>query len=91
VKKGAANEKAEDPKPFKIKQSYTIRDVINQKYRYLVEAEIPGQPSDKGYIGCYQRALTTVYRNMSEDNLKEAEEILESWNNHGPPTEVQLK
>ena len=80
-----------DPKPKKIKQVYSIRDVIKQHYRELVEAEIPYKPTDKEYIGSYQRAVTTILKNMSENDLEEAEKIMESWNKEGAPAEVQLK
>jgi len=83
--------KGGDPKPTKVKPVYSIRDVIKQHYRELVEAEIPYKPTDKEYIGSYQRAVTTVLKNMSEQDVEEAEEIVESWNKQGAPAEVQLK
>jgi hypothetical protein len=83
--------KGGDPQPKKIKQVYTIRDVIKQHYRDLVEAQISFKPTDKEYIGSYQRAVTTVLKNMTEEEVEEAEEILESWNKQGAPPEIQLK
>ena len=80
-----------DPKPTKLKQVYTIRDVIKQNHRSLVEAEIPHKSTDKDYIGSYQRAVTAVLKNMAEEDLEEAEEIVELWNKQGAPPEVQLK
>jgi hypothetical protein len=80
-----------DPKPTKIKQVYTIRDVVKQHYRERVEAKIPYKPTDKEYIGSYQRAVTTVVNNMSDEDVEEAEEIVELWNKRGAPAEVQLK
>jgi hypothetical protein len=65
--------------------------VIKQHHRELVEAEIPYKPTDKEYIGSYQRAVTTVLNNMSEKELEEAEEIVDSWNKQGAPAEAQLK
>lgn len=83
--------KGGDPKPTKVKQVYSLRDVIKQHHRGLVEAEIPYKPTDKEYIGSYQRAVTTVLKNMSEKEVEEAEEIVDSWNKEGAPAEVQLK
>lgn len=77
--------------PIKIKQVYTIRDVIKQNYRTLIEAEIPFKPTDKNYIGSYQRAVTTVQQNMSDGELKNIEETAEMWNKQGAPTNVQQK
>jgi hypothetical protein len=80
-----------EPKPSKIKSVYTVRDVIKQHHRELVEAEIPYEPTDKEYIGRYQRAVTTVQNNMTKKELKEMEKIVETWNKQGAPAEVQLK
>jgi hypothetical protein len=80
-----------DPKPKKIKQVYKIRDVIKQRHRDLVEAEIPYKSTDKEYLGSYQSAVTTVLQNMTESELEEAEEMVELWNAQGAPAEVQLK
>jgi hypothetical protein len=80
-----------DPKPKKIKQVYSLRDVIKQIHRDLIEAEIPHKPTDKAYIGSYQRAVTAVHRKMSKTQLKEAEKMVDLWNGKGAPAEVQLK
>jgi hypothetical protein len=78
-------------KPKKTKKFYTIRDVIKQHYADRVGAQIPYKPNEKEYIGSYQRAVTTVLKNMTENDLEEAEKIVESWNAQGAPAEVQLK
>jgi hypothetical protein len=89
--KKEATVESRDPKPRKLKQVYTMRDVIKQQYRELIEAEIPYKPADKEFIGCYQRAVTAVLQNLSDEDVEEAEGILESWNEKGAPAEVQLK
>jgi len=81
----------DDSKPIKIKQVYTIRDVIKQSYRALIEDEIPFKPTDKDYISSYQRAVTTVINNMSTTELEKVEETAEIWNKQGAPPQVQLK
>ena len=83
--------KAGDPKPMKLKQIYTIWDVIKQHYQELVEAEIPYKLTNKEYIESYQCAVTTVLRNMSKKDIEEVEEIVDSWNKQGAPAKVQLK
>jgi len=90
MKKETATEGG-DPKPTKLKPVYTIRDVIKQNYRNLVEAEIPHKPNDKDYISKYQRAVTTVLDTMSKKDLEKAQEIVNLWNKEGAPVEVQLK
>jgi hypothetical protein len=70
---------------------YTLRDVVKQHHRDLVEEEIPYAPTDKQYIGSYQRAVTTVLNNMTKKELKEAEKMVESWNEQGSPADVQRK
>lgn len=81
----------EEPKPKKIKKTYNIRDVIKQNYRSLVENEIPFKSTDKEYLGSYQKAVSAVLDKMNEEELKEAQNVLESWNKEGGPSEVQLK
>lgn len=90
IKKEATTEDG-DPKPIKIKQIYTIRDVIKQNYRDLVEAEIPYDPTDKEYIGSYQRAVSKVIESMGDEDLEEAEKIVNLWNQQGAPSDLQLK
>lgn len=80
-----------DSKPVKIKQVYTTRDVIKQKYRELVEEHIPYKPSDKKYLSSYQQAVTTVLENMSGDDLDEVQKIADGWNEQGAPSDLQLK
>jgi len=90
IKKESAT-KVEKPKPKKLKKIYTIRDVIKHHYRSRVMEEIPFKPTDRGYLGSYQKAVTKVLNNMSEKDLEEAENIQESWNKEGGPSEIQLK
>ena len=81
----------EEPKPKKVKKIYNIRDVIKQHYRSLVVDEIPFKSTDKEFLGHFQRAVTTVLNQMSDEELEEAEKILELWNKEGGPSELQLK
>ena len=80
-----------DQKPAKIKEVYTIRDVIKQRHQALVEVEIPYKPTDKEYFGSYQRAVTTVLENMSKKEVREVEKLVDLWNKEGAPADVQLK
>ena len=82
---------ADRPKPKKLKKLYTIRDVVKQQYRHLIEDEIPYKSTDKEYLGSYQRAVTAVISNMAEDDLEEAQGIAEQWNQKGGPSHLQLK
>jgi hypothetical protein len=65
--------------------------VIKQKYKTLVEDEIPYKTTDKEYLGSYQRAVTSVLNNLDEEDMEEAEETLELWNREGGPSDLQLK
>lgn len=80
-----------DARPTKTKQVYTLRDFVNQHHQDLISSEIPYKPTDREYIGSYQRAVTKVMQNMSKEDLREAERILALWNTQGPPSDVQLK
>jgi hypothetical protein len=53
--------------------------------------EIPYKPSDREYIGSYQRAVTAVLENMGKTDLDEAQATVDLWNKQGAPAEVQLK
>ena len=90
IKKKSATEGG-DAKPVKIKQVYSIRDIIKQNYQDLVQDEIPYISSDKCYLGSYQRVVTTVHKNMTENDLEEAQKIVNLWNVQGAPSDVQLK
>lgn len=68
-----------------------IRDVIKNLYREEIDAQIPYKPTEKLYISFYQAAVTTIHNNMSNEELEEAESILESWNEEGVPQDIQLK
>ena len=83
--------KVQEPKPKKVKQVYTMRDVITNNYRALVNDQISCKPTDQEYIGSFQRAVTTVLKNMSDEELETAETMVEKWNKEGAPSEVQLK
>lgn len=78
-------------KPCKLKKAYTARDVVKQKYRSLIDKEIPHAPQTKEYLGQYQRAVTNVLKRMDETERKKIEELAQTWNEEGAPREVQFK
>ena len=86
-----SSKEAESSKPIKLKQKYSLRDVVSNIYRDRIEEEIPFKPTDKGYIGCYQRALTNTIKSLSREELEEAQTTLAAWDGTGPPAHVQLK
>jgi transposase len=90
-KESAPATKDEEPRPKKVKKVYTIRDVIKQRYQTLVNEEIPFQSNEPGYLGNYQKAVTAVLNKMSEEDLEEAEKLVELWNKKGGPSDLQLK
>ena len=81
----------EDAKPTKLRHKYSIRDVIKQIYRDRIEEEIPHKTTDKRYISCYQRAVTKIHQNMTDDDLERAQNVMDSWNNEAVPPDMQLK
>lgn len=54
-------------------------------------AQIPFKSTEKEYIGSYQKAVTQVMANLSEEDLEEAERMLEVWNEEGASADVRLK
>jgi hypothetical protein len=92
TEEGAAEaDVVKEPKTRKIRPSYKIRDVVKQLFRDEIDSEIPYEPKDKAYISCYQKAVTKVLDNLTEEQLEEAEELLETWNKEGASKEVKLK
>lgn len=89
--KNDAEPEVQTAKPKKVKKIYSIRDVIKQHYRARVDEEIPYKSTDKEYLGSYQRAVTTVLNNMTEEDLEEAQNMVDDWNKEGGPSDVQLK
>jgi hypothetical protein len=90
-KEAAAADEVDEDVPLKIKEIYTIRDVIKQNMQPEIEKEIPVEKTDKSYIGHYQRAVTTVLGKMNETQLDEAEAVVEAWNKRGAPVDAQRK
>jgi hypothetical protein len=77
-----------------LKETYTIRDVIKDRYLERINQEIPFKHEEKDYIGGYQRAVTKVEQDIKDENgddLKEVEAIVQSWNKLGAPANVQAK
>jgi hypothetical protein len=91
ILKKEAGPEVEETKPKKVKMEYTVRDVVKQHYRSRVEREIPFKSTDKEYLGSYQRAVTAVLNKMTDEDLEEAEKVLDLWNKQGGPSELQLK
>jgi hypothetical protein len=56
-----------------------------------VDDEIPFKSTDKQFIGSFQRAVTAVHENMTEEELEEANNIVDLWNSQGAPQDIQLK
>jgi len=78
-------------KTKKFKPKYTVRDVIKKNYRDRIEAEIPHEPSSKEYLRLYQNAVTKVWEKMDDEDLEEAETVLELWNKEGVPPKIQQR
>jgi hypothetical protein len=91
MKEKSTGDNEDEVKPTKIKQVYTVRDVVKQNHKELVEAEIPFKSTEKNYIGGYQRAVTNVIAQMGEEDLEKLEKIVDLWNEKGAPPEVQRK
>lgn len=87
----ASKSKVQNQKPKKVKPTYAIRDVVKENYRSLIDSEIPYPPGEPEYICRFQAAVTKVLNNMSEEDLEEAEKVVEQWNKEGAPSEVQLR
>lgn len=64
---------------------------MKQRYRSLIDKEIPFAPQTKEYLGHYQRALTTVLERMDAGERQKLEELAQQWTKEGAPPEVQFK
>lgn len=65
--------------------------MIKKKYGDRVKDKIPFQPGETQFVANYQRAVTTVVNEMDDEERKNAEELVDSWNKDGPPGAYQLK
>jgi hypothetical protein len=79
------------PKPRKVKKLYCIRDVVKLHHGDLVAKEIGYKTDNPKYLANYQRAVTAVIDNMTEEDLEAAQQIANDWSEQGAPPEVQLK
>ena len=89
--KKEAQPAAEAPKPKKLKPIYKLRDVVKKLYRWRIEDKIPYKSTEPEYLGRYQKAVSDVLDDMTEEELEEAETLLEQWNKEGGPSDLQLK
>ena len=87
----APQSKDQDHKPRKVKHTYTLRDVIKENHRSLIDSQIPYPPGEPEYIARFQAAVTTVLNNMTEEDLEDVQNTVEQWNQEGAPSQVQLK
>jgi hypothetical protein len=75
------------------KKTTSLRDVVKVIYkdriRDFVSAqtdELAGRPS---WLSRYPNALTQVMGALTQDELAEAEKLVDDWNDDGPPRDVQ--
>ena len=73
-----------------------IRQVIGKlkadQIHEMVMATAPEiRKGDKAYPGHFQRALTSLKNDLTDDELEEMESIRVEWQSAGPPIDVRLK
>jgi hypothetical protein len=75
------------------KIAFTIRDVVKVTHKDQIYASIleetdatPGQPE---WLKLYPTTLTKTIKNLTEDELAEAEAMAEEWSSNEVPREVQ--
>lgn len=47
--------------------------------------------TEKGKVGQYQSAVTSVYEDLGEQEREEIHKLVEKWNAEGPPQEVKSR
>lgn len=58
----------------------------------MVVADVPEMhKGNKAYPGHFQKALTALMKNLTDDELEEMEKIRVEWQTAGPPIDVRLK
>lgn len=62
------------------------RLVTGEKYK----EKIMGM-TEKGKVGQYQSAVTSVYEDLGEQEREEIHKLVEKWNAEGPPQEVKSR
>jgi len=90
------NKPFKDRQVFRLERKIPLRRVVGKlkstEIREIIEETSPNLPKgDKSYPGLYQQAVTQYMSQMSKEERKEMEEVLEEWQSQGPPLDVRLK
>jgi hypothetical protein len=79
----------------KFAKLYKLRDAIPILCKREVEFEVQrlsgASPGTKVALKFYPQAISTVMDQLTEDKLKEVEDIVKIWNTHGAPKAVQIR
>src|SRR5258705_3211453 len=90
------NKPFKDRAVFKLERKIPLRRVIGkmrmEEIHNRVKAMNPDiEKSDKGYPGHFQKALTPLMQELTDEELEEMEATRVEWQKSGPPIDVQLK
>ncbi len=90
------NKPFKDRAVFKLERKIPLRRVIGkmraEEIHDRVKAMNPDvEKGDKGYPGHFQKALTAIMEELTDEELEEMEATRAEWQKSGPPIDVQLK
>jgi signal recognition particle subunit SEC65 len=63
----------------------------NEVYEMVKASDPDMEKGDKAYPGHFQKALTSLIKDLSPEELEEMEAIRGEWQSNGPPIDVRLK
>jgi len=87
---------AKNRRVFKFKRKIPLRNVVahcrQEDVRSEVEKILPNaKPGSREYLSHYQRALTKLMEQLSNEEWDEYEILRKEWEDTSPPVEIQRK
>lgn len=90
------NKPFKDRAVFKLERKIPLRRVVAkskaEELHEIVKKTNPGiEKGDKAYPGHFQKAVTSLMKDLTAEELEEMETLRAEWQDAGPPIDVRLK
>jgi signal recognition particle subunit SEC65 len=90
------NKPLKDRAVFKLERKIPLRRVVGklkaEELSLLVKTMAPDiEKGDKRYPGHFQKALTRIMEDLTDEEMEEMEAVRDEWQATGPPIDVRLK
>lgn len=90
------NKPYKDRAVFKLERKIPLRRVVGKLRADQIHEMVTAMDPDvkkghQAYPGCFQKALTSLMKELMEDEMEEMETVCSEWQVSGPPIDVRLK